>query len=174
MPNFGHSKFLMVFLHQNGWKNSECPILAVLNLFHNFLHQNGFKKSECPILQEKIWNGQFWAFQIFSNHSGAKILEEIQNGKIGHSKSFNHSSAKSTERNLELGQNRVFQKDWKKFRKVYDLHGTDCISTAATETAVAIGIAQWECCPVSLNIVASAIVQWERTFSQDCKIIHFH
>ena len=32
---------------------------------------------------------------------------------------------------------------------------------ATSETAVAIAIVQWGCCPVSLNIVAIAIAQWE-------------
>ena len=42
---------------------------------------------------------------------------------------------------------------------------SDCVTTAAAETAVAI--AQWECCPTSLNIVAIAIAQWERTLTDD-------
>ena len=38
------------------------------------------------------------------------------------------------------------------------------------ETAVAI--AQWEYCPVSLNIVAIAIAQWERTITLPMKTGH--
>ena len=74
----------------------------------------------------------------------------------------------------KLGQSEFFptilvQKDWEKFGIVYGLDWTDCISTAAAETAVAIAITQWECCPVSVNIIAIAIAQWERTLSASDK-----
>ena len=42
--------------------------------------------------------------------------------------------------------------------------------TAASETAVAITVAQWEC-PVSPNIVAIAIAQWEPSLNRAVNLL---
>ena len=67
MPNFGHSKFLPVFLYQKGLnkfrmcivrKISEWSFLAIPNLY----------QSLCEKLSEKIQNGHFWPFFMFGTH----------------------------------------------------------------------------------------------------------
>ena len=57
MPNFGHFKFLPLSLVKIVRKNVEWLFLAILNLYQSFWEK----------LSEKIWNGNFWLFWIFSN-----------------------------------------------------------------------------------------------------------
>ena len=86
---FGHSKFIPVFLQKIVGKNSEQPFLTIPNLYQSFWEK----------LSEKIWNGHFWPFQIYTRLSGKnwwkkaifghsefirvfweKLMEKIQNG----------------------------------------------------------------------------------------------
>ena len=97
MPNFGCSKFLPVFLHQNGSKNIKTPNFCCskfLVVFFctkkdwkkfgmaklgipNFLHQNNKKKFGMA----KIGCCKCFAPKRL-NHFGTKRLEEIQDGQI--------------------------------------------------------------------------------------------
>ena len=87
MPIFGHSKFLPVFLYQKGFnkfrmhifghskfipvflgkivgKNLEQPFLAIPNLYQSFWGK----------LSEKIWNGHFLSFQIYTSFGHSKFI----------------------------------------------------------------------------------------------------
>ena len=57
MGIFGHSKFIPVFLGKIVRKNLEWAFLVIPNLYQSFWEK----------LSEKIWNGHFWPFCIFSD-----------------------------------------------------------------------------------------------------------
>ena len=90
MPIFGHSKFLPVFLYQKGFnkfrmcifghsefmpvflgkmvrKNSEQTFLAIPNLYQSFWEK----------LSEKIWNGHFWSFRIYTSLFGKNCQKKF-------------------------------------------------------------------------------------------------
>ena len=98
MPNFGHSKFLAVFLYQKGFnkfgmhifghpkfipvflgkivrKNLEWPFLAIPNLYQSFLEK----------LSETIWNAHFWPFQIYTSLFGKNCWKKFGLAIFGHS-----------------------------------------------------------------------------------------
>ena len=60
MPIFGHSEFIPVFLGKIIGKNSEWPFLAIPNLYQSFWEK----------LSEKIQNGHFWPFSIYTSLFG--------------------------------------------------------------------------------------------------------
>ena len=64
----GDSKLIKTFLVQKHWKkivgkNLKCPFLAILNLYQSFWEK----------LSERIQNGHFWLFQIFSDNFSVHI-----------------------------------------------------------------------------------------------------
>ena len=63
MAKNGHSEFIPVFLGKIAGKNLEWSFLAILNLYQSFWEK----------LLEKIWNGHFWLFQIFSDNFSVYI-----------------------------------------------------------------------------------------------------
>ena len=68
MAKNGDSKLIKTFLVQKHWKkivgkNLECPFLAILNLYQSFWEK----------LSERIQNGHFWLFQIFSDNFSVHI-----------------------------------------------------------------------------------------------------
>ena len=104
MPNFGHSEFLPVFLHQkylnkfgmpSFWekivrKSSEWLFLAIPNLYQSFWNK----------LSEKFWNGYFWPFRIYASLLG-KLSEKIWNGTFGYSEFLPIFFGKIVGRNSE-------------------------------------------------------------------------
>ena len=95
------------------------------------------KTSECPILAvpnfaESFWCKMLGVLNFFKPFWCKKIVRNLEWPKLGIPIFF---------------PTILVQKDWEKFGKVYGFDWTNCISTAATEAAVAIVIAQWECCP---------------------------
>ena len=76
MAIFGCSKFIPVFLGKNVRKNSEWPFLAVPNLYQSF-----WKK-----LPEKIQNGHFWLFQIYTSLFGKNCQKKFRMAIFGCSK----------------------------------------------------------------------------------------
>ena len=70
MAIFGHSEFIPVFLGKIVRKNLDCPLLAIPNLYQSF----------SKILLEKILNGHFWPFQIFSDYFSVHITLIEYNG----------------------------------------------------------------------------------------------
>ena len=75
MANFGHSKFIPVFLGKIIRKNSEWPFLAIPNLYQSFWEK----------LSEKIWNGHFWPFQIYTSLFGKNCQKKFGTAIFGHS-----------------------------------------------------------------------------------------
>ena len=73
--NFGHSKFLPVFLYKKVSINLECAFLANLNLY----------QSSCERLLGKIWNGHIWPFQIYTSLFGKNYLKKFEMAIFGHS-----------------------------------------------------------------------------------------
>ena len=76
MAIFGHSEFISVFLGKIVAKNSEQPLLVIPNLYQSF-----WKK-----LLEKIQNGHFWLFQIYTSLSGKSCQNKFGMPLLGHSK----------------------------------------------------------------------------------------
>ena len=73
---FGHSKFIPVFLGKIIGKNSEWPFLAIPNLYQSFWEK----------LSEKIQNGHFWPFQIYTSLFGKNCQKKFRLAIFGHSK----------------------------------------------------------------------------------------
>ena len=91
---YGHSKFIPVFLGKIVGKNLEQPCLAILNLYQSFWEK----------LSEKIWNGHFspfqiytslfgknyqkkkWPFQIYTSLFGKNYQKKFRTAIFGHSK----------------------------------------------------------------------------------------
>ena len=69
MPNFGHSKFLPVFLYLKGFNKFGMCIFGHPEFIPVFLGK----------IVKKIWNGHFWPFQIYTSLFG-KNCQKIQNG----------------------------------------------------------------------------------------------
>ena len=67
MAIFGCSKFIPVFLGKIVRKNLEWLFLAIPNLYQSFWEK----------LSEKIWNGHFWSFQIYTHLLGKICQEKI-------------------------------------------------------------------------------------------------
>ena len=65
MPFFDHSKFLHVFLYQNGLNKFRICIFG----HYEFI----------PVFLEKIQNSHFWPFQIYTSLFEQKLSEKIQN-----------------------------------------------------------------------------------------------
>ena len=70
MSNFGHSKFLPVFLGKIVRKNLEQSFLAILN-FYQFFWEKLLENFEMAIFGHFKFSPSIWE----------KLLEEIQNGK---------------------------------------------------------------------------------------------
>ena len=68
MAIFGHSKFIPVFLGKIVGKKSEWPFLAIPNLYQSFWER----------LSEKIWNGHFWPFQIYTSFLGKDCWKNLE------------------------------------------------------------------------------------------------
>ena len=76
MAIFCHSKFIPVLLGNIVKKKLEHPFLAIPNLYQSFW----------PKLLEKIWNGHFWPFQIYTSPFGKNCQKKIGTTIFGHSK----------------------------------------------------------------------------------------
>ena len=76
MVIFCHSKFIPVLLGNIVRKKLEEPFLAIPNLYQSFW----------PKLLEKIWNGHFWPFQIYTSLFGKNCWEIFRMAIFGHSK----------------------------------------------------------------------------------------
>ena len=63
MAIFCHSEFIPVFLRKIVGKNLEWPFLAIPNLYQSFW--------------EKIWNGHFWPFQIYTSPFGTNCYKKF-------------------------------------------------------------------------------------------------
>ena len=98
MAIFGLSKFIPVFLGEIVGKNLEWPFLAFPNLYQSFWVQIVRKSLEWPFLAfpnyqsfwekllEKIWNGHFWPFQIYTSLFGENCCKKFRMAIFGHSK----------------------------------------------------------------------------------------
>ena len=142
--------------------------LAISNFFlQNWAFQICFNHSNAKILEE-IQNDQNWAFQICFNHSNTKILEEVWNGQnLGIPNFLKLYWWKKIGINSEQVKLSILNISEPFWCKTIGRSSEKCKvyigPMTASETAVAI--TQWECCPVSPNIVAIAITQWEPALS---------
>ena len=114
MPIFGNSKFLPVFLYQKGFnkfgmcisghsefipvffgktvgKNLEQPFLAIPNLYQSFWEK----------MSEKIQNGHFRPFQIYTSLFGKNCQKKFGMAIFGHSKFVPFFLGKIVRKNLE-------------------------------------------------------------------------
>ena len=78
MSIFGHSEFIPVFLGKLVRKKLEQPFLAIPNLYQSFWEK----------LSEKIWNGHFWPFQIYTSLYGENCWKKFGTAIFGHSEFF--------------------------------------------------------------------------------------
>ena len=74
-PIFGHSQFIPVFLAKTVGNNSEQPFLTIPNLYQSFWEK----------LSEKIQNGHFWPFQIYTSLFEKNCQKKIATAIFGHS-----------------------------------------------------------------------------------------
>ena len=75
MAIFGHSKFIPVFLGKIVRKSLEWSFLVIPNLYQSFWEK----------LSEKIWNGHFWSFQIYTSLFGKNCQKKFRMAIFGHS-----------------------------------------------------------------------------------------
>ena len=75
MAILGHSKFIPVFLGKIIGKKLEQPFLAILNLYHSFWEK----------MLEKIQNGHFWLFQIYTSLFGKNCQKKFRMAIFGKS-----------------------------------------------------------------------------------------
>ena len=75
MPIFGHSEFILVFLGKIVRKNLEQPFLAIMNLYQSFWEK----------LSEKIQNGNFWPFRIYTSLFGKNCQKKFEMAFFAHS-----------------------------------------------------------------------------------------
>ena len=117
-------------MHQNGSKNSECPILAILNFFLSFCTKLVGKNLECPTLPslnffqsfwgkllEEICNTHFWPFQISSSIFGKNCQKKFGMAIFGLSEFLPVFFWKIVRRNSKhpfLAIPNLFQSFWQK------------------------------------------------------------
>ena len=107
MPIFGHSKFLPVFMYQKALIDSECTFLAILNLYQSFWEK----------LLEKIQNGHFWPFLIYTSLFGKNCWKKFGMAIFGHSKFIPVFLGKIVRKSLEwsfLAILNLYQSFWEK------------------------------------------------------------
>ena len=107
MAIFGCSKFIPVSLRKNVGKNLEQPFLAIPSLY----------QSLWKILSEKIQNGHFWLFQVYTSLFGKNCCKNFGITIFGHSKFIPVFLGKIVGKNLEwpfLAVPSLHQSFWKK------------------------------------------------------------
>ena len=107
MPIFGHSKFLPDFLCQKGFNKFGMHIFCILNLYHSFWEK----------LLEKIQNGRFWPFPIYTSLFGKNCWKKFGTAIFGHSQFIPVFLGKIVRKNSEwpfLAIPSLFGKNFKK------------------------------------------------------------
>ena len=139
MPIFGHSKFLPLFLYQKGLNKFGMCIFGHSEFIPVFLGKIVGKKSEwlfLPIpklyqsfwekLSEKIQNGHFWPFQIYTSLFGENCWKKIRTAIFGHSKFIPVFLGKIVGKNSEqpfLAIPNLYQSFWGKLlEKIQNSH----------------------------------------------------
>ena len=116
IPIFGHSEFMPVFLGKIVRKNLEQWFLAILNLYKSYLEK----------LSEKMWNGNFRSFWIYTSHFWKNCLKKFGTAIFAHSEFMPVILGKIVRKNLEwlfFAIPKLYQSFWEKLsEKIWNSH----------------------------------------------------